>query len=127
MTRKEEIIQTSRQKEKEVGFTQIVLDAKGVNSAYGIGFLEGAEWADEHPKNLWKDACGTDLPEIDREVIALLTNGKVVYAHRPPERWYGRNMDGEESVFYPKTYDEGEWNQPDVKWWLDIELPKMEK
>ena len=49
MTRKEEIIQTARQKEKEVGFTQIVKDAKGVNSAYGIGFLEGAEWADNHP------------------------------------------------------------------------------
>lgn len=47
MTRKEEIIQTARQKEKEVGFTQIVKDAKVVNSAYGIGFLEGAEWADE--------------------------------------------------------------------------------
>ena len=47
MTRKEEIIQTARQKEKEVGFTQIVKDAKGVNSAYGIGFLEGAEWADK--------------------------------------------------------------------------------
>lgn len=90
-------------------------------------FEKGASYADEHPKNLWKDACGTDLPEIDREVIALLTNGKVVFAHRPPERWYGRNMDGEESVFYPKTYDEGEWNQPDVKWWLDIELPKMEE
>ncbi len=90
-------------------------------------FIAGAEWAYEHPKNLWKDACGTDLPEIDREVIALLTNGKVVFAHRPPERWCGRNLDGEERVFYPKTYDEGEWNQPDVKWWLDIELPKMEE
>ena len=49
MTRKEEIKQAARQKEKEVGFTQIVLDVKGVNSAYGIGFLEGAQWADEHP------------------------------------------------------------------------------
>lgn len=55
MTRKEEIIQTARQKEKEVGFTQIVKDAKGVNSAYGIGFLEGAEWADNHPNLTWED------------------------------------------------------------------------
>ena len=47
MTRKEQIIKTAIQKEKEVGFTQIVKDAKGVNSAYGIGFLEGAEWADK--------------------------------------------------------------------------------
>ena len=52
MTRKEEIIQTARQKEKEVGFSQFVREAKGVNSAYGIGFLEGTEWADEHPNEL---------------------------------------------------------------------------
>ena len=55
MTRKEEIIQVAKQKEKEVSFTQIVKDAKGVNSAYGIGFLEGAEWADNHPNLTWKD------------------------------------------------------------------------
>lgn len=54
MTRKEEIIQAARQREKEVGFTQIVKDAKGVNSAYGIGFLEGAVWADEHHVNAFK-------------------------------------------------------------------------
>ena len=55
MTRREETIQVIKQKEKEVGFTQIVKDAKGVNSAYGIGFLEGAEWADNHPNLTWKD------------------------------------------------------------------------
>ena len=54
MTRKEEIIQTARQKEKEVGFTQIVKDAKGVNSSYGIGFLEGAEFAD---RTMIEKAC----------------------------------------------------------------------
>lgn len=46
MTRREETIQVIKQKEKEVGFTQIVKEAKGVNSAYGIGFLEGVAWAD---------------------------------------------------------------------------------
>lgn len=55
MTRKEEIIQTACQKEKEVDFSQFVKDAKGVNSSYGIGFLEGAEWADNHPNLTWKD------------------------------------------------------------------------
>ena len=38
MTRKEEIIQIAHQKEKEVGFSQFVHEAQGVNSAYGIGF-----------------------------------------------------------------------------------------
>ena len=74
-------------------------------------------------KDFWKDAQGDDLPEIDREVIALLENGMVVFAHRPPERWYGRDLDGEEHVFEPKTYDKGEWNIPNVVWWLDLNLP----
>ena len=54
MTRREETIQVIKQKEKEVGFTQIVKEAKGVNSAYGIGFLEGAEWAD---RTMIEKAC----------------------------------------------------------------------
>ena len=48
MTRNEQIIQAAMQEEKKVGFAQIVKEAKRVNSAYGIGFLEGAKWADEH-------------------------------------------------------------------------------
>ena len=86
-------------------------------------FISGAEWV---LNNLWKPANGNDLPEIDKEVIALLENGKVVFAHRPPERWYGRNLDGEEHVFKPKTYDKGEWNIPNVAWWLDLDLPTKE-
>ena len=86
-------------------------------------FISGAEWVLNY---LWKPANGNDLPEIDREVIALLENGKVVFAHRPPERWYGRNLDGEEHVFVPKTYDKGEWNIPNVAWWLDLDLPTKE-
>ena len=74
----------------------------------------------------WKDAQGDDLPEIDREVIALLDNGKVVFAHRPPEYWDGKNIDtGKVTRYYPKTYDKGGWNQPDVKWWLDCQIPNM--
>ena len=76
----------------------------------------------------WKDAQGDDLPEIDREVIALLDNGKVVFAHRPPEYWDGKNVGtGKVTRYYPKTYDKGGWNQPDVKWWLDCSLPNMEE
>ena len=71
----------------------------------------------------WKDAQVDDLPEIDREVIAILDNGKVVYAHRPPEFWDGKNIiTGEVTRNYPKTYDS--WNIPNVKYWLDVELPK---
>ena len=85
----------------------------------------GAQWKKEH---LWKPADGDDLPEIDREVIALLDNGKVVFAHRPPEFWDGKNIiTGKVKRHYPKTYDKGGWNIPNVKWWLDVgKLPNVE-
>ena len=83
----------------------------------------GAKLDDFHA---WKPADGDDLPEIDREVIALLSNGMVVFAHRPPEYWDGENiLTGEVTRYYPKRYDKGNWNQPDVKWWLDSDIPKI--
>jgi len=85
-------------------------------------FKAGAKWQKEH---LWKPADGDDLPIIDREVIALLDNGKVVFAHRPPEFWDGKNIiTGKVTRNYPKTYDKGGWNIPNIKYWLDVELPK---
>ena len=74
----------------------------------------------------WKDAQGDDLPEIDREVIALLDNGKVAFAHRPnPEGWDAKSIITEKVERYiPKTYGKGGWNIPDVKWWLDCSVPK---
>ena len=83
-------------------------------------FKAGAEW---RQSNLWKSADG-DLPEIDREVIAILNNGKVVFAHRPPEYWDGKNIDTcEVTRHYPRKFGKGRWNQPDVVWWLDAPLP----
>jgi hypothetical protein len=90
-------------------------------------FNAGAQW---QKGNLWKNAQGDELPTIDREVIALLNNGKVVFAHRPYKgKYLGKNLTtGNIETFENKTYDKGGWNQPDVKWWLDIEkLPNMEE
>lgn len=95
------------------------------NDEYEImrAFEAGAEWAYSH---VLKPADSDDLPEIDREVIALLSNGMVVFAHRPPEYWDGENiLTGEVTRYYPKRYDKGNWNQPDVKWWLDSDVPKI--
>lgn len=77
---------------------------------------------------LWKSADGDDLPEIDREVIALLSNGKVVYAHRPnPDGWNGKNiLTGDVRHYNVQTYDKGGWNHPNIKWWLDLDLPEIE-
>lgn len=76
-------------------------------------------------KELWKSAEGPDLPIFDREVIALLDNGKIVFAHRPSEYWDGKDIiTGKVTRYYPKTYDNGGWNIPNVKYWLDVKLPK---
>lgn len=49
MIRKEEIVYAAKAHEHSTQFGELVRSkaSRGVNSAYGIGFLEGAEWADE--------------------------------------------------------------------------------
>ena len=47
MKREDQIIYAAKSFEKKEGFSPIVMKAKGVNSAAGIGFLEGAVWADK--------------------------------------------------------------------------------
>ena len=94
-------------------------------------FMDGAKWADEHPKPLWKDAQGDDLPEIDREVIVIDKRGKVCFGHRPnPQGYYGKSLTTGEEVrkyrYEVETYGKGGWNIPDVKYWLDLNLPNME-
>ena len=86
-------------------------------------FIKGAEWADKHPQQLWKDAeNGDDFPEIEREVIVLcqpypLENNEytVSFAHRPDLE----NLGGYE----PKVYGKGNWNIPNVKYWLNLDFP----
>lgn len=84
-------------------------------------FIEGAKWM---LSNLWKDAEGEDLPEINKEVLALQKHilneedeedcfYQVVFAHRV-------------DIDYVVSYDKGEWNIPNIKWWLDLELPIKE-
>ena len=79
-------------------------------------------------KELWKSAEGPDLPIFDREVIALLNSGKVVFAHRPYKgKYIGKSLTtGNIETFENKTYDKGGWNIPDVKFWLDCEWPNKE-
>lgn len=95
------------------------------------GLVDGVRW---QKVNLWKDAQGEDLPEIDREVIVLYqkyplegNEYAVGFGHRPKEYWDGKNIvTGEVTRYYPKRYDKGGWNSPNIKWWLDLELPKKE-
>lgn len=51
MTREEQIVEAAKAKEEETSFCELVKSpvSRGVDSACGIGFIEGAIWADEHP------------------------------------------------------------------------------
>ena len=86
---------------------------------------------EEYKQSLLKPADGDDLPEIDREVIALVKefgHHKVVFAHRVDENAeVHTSVDGKPLVLHPMKYDKGGWNLPDIKWWLDLDLPKMEE
>jgi hypothetical protein len=107
-------------------------DSEGNPCCYPA-FIAGAQWQKE---NLWKDAQGDDLPEIDRDVVVLVKSFpehedsllKVSFAHRPPEYWEGKNIGtGEITRYEPMRYDKGQWSKPAVVWWLDVELPKEEE
>ncbi|MBP5455088.1 MAG: hypothetical protein J6Y37_01145 [Paludibacteraceae bacterium] len=77
--------------------------------------------------DILKDAQGDDLPELDREVIVLVREygGYVVcFGHRPVKDRPIITGNGEE--LFPKVYGKGEWNIPDVAWWVDIDLSIIE-
>ena len=102
--------------------------AKYSNVDLTIAVKEGAKWQKEH---LWKPADGDDLPETDREVIALAQpypndeHLRVIFAHRPNKYANVWNSDlGEKQVVEIERHGKGGWNIPDVKWWLDVKLPK---
>ena len=52
----EEIINAAKEHEQGFGFGRLVNSkvSRGVNSAYGIGFLEGAEWLRQQIMNKYK-------------------------------------------------------------------------
>lgn len=82
--------------------------------------------------NLWKSAEGDDLPEIDREVVVFTQkeglSPRVGIAHRPnPKGWDGTSIStGKTEHFQPMLYGKGGWSLPDVKIWLDCNLPFKE-
>ena len=51
MTREEQIVEGAKARGEETGFCELVKSpvSRGVDSAVGIGFIEGAVWADKHP------------------------------------------------------------------------------
>lgn len=98
-----------------------------------LAFEAGAEW---RQSNLWHPADGDYLPEYEREVVVFIQDFpetadmmRVAIAHRPnPNGWDGKSITtGKVEHYTPKNYDKGGWNIPDVKIWLDCDLPKTEE
>ena len=88
MTRQEEIRQEALKAEKEE-FPRCAGDKEnifhGVNSAYGLGFVDGALWADENPKSTWisvKESLPNDNPNNIHYGFTnrvLVTNGENIF------------------------------------------------
>lgn len=84
-------------------------------------------------KSLWVDANGEYLPDIDKEVVALESldeesNYRVIFAHRvDPDRVIKTTIDGKPLELHPQRYGNAGWNLPNIKYWLDLELPKIKE
>ena len=99
-------------------------------------FEDGAEYGYKFAVengDVWHDAESDDLPPYNKEVIVLCRRAEyfqeVCFAHRPdPKGWYAKSLaTGEIEHYRAETYGKGGWNIENVKWWLDVELPKMEE
>lgn len=104
----------------------------GLDSREEVKYIANhfAKWKKE---NLWKPADGNDLPEYEREVVVFTQDFpndagimKVAIAHRTdPKGFDGKSLLTVNVEHYtPMAYGKGGWNIPDVKYWLDVELPK---
>ena len=74
MSREEQIRQEALKAEKEE-FPRCAGDKEnsfhGVNSAYGLGFVDGALWADEKPKSHWIKA-NDYLPNDETKLYIII-------------------------------------------------------
>lgn len=62
---------------------------KSEENTYHTGFVMGAKWADEHPKNPWI-SVEDRLPEEDKIVIFMGNNGALYLGHHYLQTDYGR-------------------------------------
>ena len=72
----EQIVEAAKFAEKKTEFGKLVHSqvSRGVNSAYGIGFLEGAEWAKEQ---MTKDAVEGEYGYFSNATKTILPSGKL--------------------------------------------------
>lgn len=74
MTREDEITNSAKEHEKQTFFCNLVKSgsSNGVNSAYCIGFIEGAVWADNNPS---QQALAKELHRLG---YGITLNGDII-------------------------------------------------
>ena len=101
------------------------LTVEDIKHAFMSGAFEMGQLINN--STLWKAGDGPELPDIDREVIVLTKDNKVAFAHRPPEYWDGKDIHtGKVRRCYLQRYGIGQWNIPDIAFWLNYHLPSEE-
>lgn len=83
MDRGNQIIEAAHSKEQAPGLSQFARNQKIVNSAYGLGFIEGVQWADA---NRWID-IKIEQPADEEMVIVLTSWGKIGLCLRRHGEW----------------------------------------
>ena len=69
MTREKEISKVASEYTENYGYFNVDLDD------VEIGFMDGAEWADEHPINPWHSIADGDLPQVDKRCLLSFQGG----------------------------------------------------
>ena len=117
---KEEIRQEALKAEKE-RFPRCAGDKEnsfhGVNSAYGLGFVDGALWACDYKESLWI-SVNDDLPCNHEELISLDDKRYTLYVVAVIHNF----------IIMSRMYKEDDkwyWENDEPTYWFQIpELPK---
>ena len=106
MTRKEEIIEAAAEYIENYRYVNAVDDVS-------CGFMDGTEWADEHPINLWHSFIDGDIPPYNK--TCLFNCDGIIYIGF---------VRGDDSLYLEHNL-EIHLNINDIDYWMKIpELPE---
>lgn len=113
MTREEQIIEAGKTAAEGKEFSVLVNKQHRTMSAYEIGFIEGAEWADQHPHWI---PVEEELPE-ERKVVWV-------------RKHFNKEVLGEFDIYDSAAFCNGEFqcdNSCTVTHWMEIVPPRKEE
>lgn len=106
MTRKEEIERALSEYMEEYNYVNVINDVS-------YGFIDGANWADEHPKSPWHSFIDGDIPPYNK--TCLFNCDGIIYIGF---------VRGDDSLYLEYNL-EIHLNINDIDYWMEIpEVPK---